>query len=178
MKKVLRRIKIVCQSLFMNGLTIRRMQVISEKIREKEKNSIISMAGNKRKGSRKQNSDKIKDDNSYRVVKIVEEDSTTEKLKLKSKSEKDSKTSRACQIQPVKGIAREKSELGSLNPFLVDEKDMENVDLVINEVTTATDDYWNKLTNQNGCKTDQISHASDAGTQTDKNAKKNGCSVM
>ena len=79
-------------------------------------------------------------------------------------------------IQSVKGIQREKADNDKLNPFLVDDSD----DAKSTQTTTLTDDYWNTLTSQNGSQNpkQEPSVATDAGTQTIKSDKNNGCNIM
>eukprot|EP00092_Neocalanus_flemingeri_P008011 GFUD01008643.1.p1 GENE.GFUD01008643.1~~GFUD01008643.1.p1 ORF type:complete len:611 (+),score=177.19 GFUD01008643.1:49-1881(+) len=109
-----------------------------------------------------------------RSVKISTEKSpATEKTdmmdnKVKLKPDKYFKTSKTYQVQAVNGIARDKSKVDNLNPFLVEEDETENSDQETSNV--------NKLTSQ----TDQedVGHANDAYTQTDKKIKKSGCKVM
>ena len=98
---------------------------------------------------------------------------------LKPKTQKESKQPR--KTGTVHGVPRKQSNLDELNPFLVDEEDEDAEDEIELSKPSTTDEYWTTLNKKATSKSDireELNIGSDAGTQTEKNAKKGGCAVM
>ena len=98
---------------------------------------------------------------------------------LKPKTQKESKQPR--KTGTVHGVPRKQSNLDELNPFLVNEEDEDDQDEIDLSKPSATDEYWATLNKKGTSKIDiqeQSNVGSDAGTQTVKNDKKSGCTVM
>ena len=123
----------------------------------------------------------IKEGSSGREINIIREKLPSDQKSkpngdLKAQTQKESKQPR--KTGTVHGVPRKQSNLDELNPFLVDEEDEDEIEL---SKPSTTDKYWSTLNKKATSKSDiteQSNVGSDAGTQTEKNAKKGGCAIM